>query len=227
MSSVRHHCSVSDASGRPARIGIVDDHVQIVRGLTATLMEHPEFTVGATGTTVAELLAESPDLDLVLLDLRLDDESTPGDNITTLREVGISVLVYTSGDEVYMMRQAAAAGVLGVVRKNARDAELFAAIREALAGRPIPSADWAAAIESDPDFVDLPPQLRRVLELYAAGESNARVAATLGLSVETISDYVNRIRRRYSEAGRPAPTKTDLLKRAIEDGWLPIPRRRR
>jgi len=216
-----------DASGRPARIGIVDDHGQIVRGLSATLADHPELAVAATGATVAELLAEATDLDLVLLDLRLDDESTPGDNIEALRAAGIPALVYTSGDEVYLMRQAAAAGVLGVVRKNARDAELLDAIREALAGRPVPSADWAAAIESDPDFVDLPPQLRRVLELYAAGESNARVAAALGLSVETISDYVNRIRRRYSEAGRPAPTKTDLLKRAIEDGWLPIPRRRK
>ncbi|MGV9793140.1 response regulator [Gordonia sp. NPDC003422] len=216
-----------DASGRSARIGIVDDHGQIVRGLTATLADHPEFAVAATGATVAELLAEATDLDLVLLDLRLDDESSPGDNIEALRAAGIPALVYTSGDEVYLMRQAAAAGVLGVVRKNARDAELFDAIREALAGRPVPSADWAAAIESDPDFVDLPPQLRRVLELYAAGESNARVASSLGLSVETISDYVTRIRLKYSEAGRPAPTKTDLLKRAIEDGWLPIPRRRK
>ena len=66
------------------------------------------------------------------------------------------------------MRQAASAGVLGVVRKNARESELRSDTR--CVGRRCRSRiDWAAAIESDRTFVSLSPQLRRVLELYAAG----------------------------------------------------------
>ena len=83
------------------------------------------------------------------------------------------------------------------------------------------------AIDADDDFVDLPPQLRRVLELYAAGESTAGVAKSMNLSPDTVSDYVGRIRTKYAAVGRPAPTRQHLMFRAIEDGWLPIPRRLR
>lgn len=128
---------------------------------------------------------------------------------------------------MYLIREAATAGTLGVVRKNAREPDLLAAIRVALTGDTVAGVDWASAIDSDHQFVDLSPQQRRVLQLYAAGESQIRVAHELGISSDTVTDYVNRIRDRYRSAGRAAPTKIDLYKRAIEDGWLPIPRRRR
>lgn len=212
---------------RRARIGVVDDHEQIVRGLRATFADHDGLELVAGTDSVAGLLAITTDLDLVLLDLRLDDGTSPLTNIAALTDAGIPVLVYTSGDEMYLVRQAASAGVLGVIRKNAREAELLDGIAQALDGKVVPSIDWAAAIDSDDEFVELPPMLRRVLELYAAGESTGRVAAELHLSTDTVADYVSRIRMRYQGAGRPSPTKTDLYKRAIEDGWLPIPRRLR
>ncbi|NMO05088.1 response regulator transcription factor [Gordonia sp. TBRC 11910] len=209
------------------RIGIVDDHDQIVRGIRATFDDQPDLDLVAAAGTVAELLALTKNLALVLLDLRLGDDSTPTDNIAQLSAHHIPILVYTSGDELFLVREAASAGVLGVVRKNSREEELLSSIREALRGNVVPSIDWAAAIDSDDGFVDLSPQQRRVLQLYAAGESQSRVARELGISSDTVTDYVNRIRARYTAVGRPAPTKTDLLKRAIEDGWLPMPRRRR
>ncbi|MXP20101.1 response regulator [Gordonia sp. HNM0687] len=216
---------MTERPGGAWRIGVVDDHEQIVRGLRATLDEQPDMELVAGAGTVSALLATTTDIDLVLLDLRLGDGTSSIANIETLRAAGVPALVYTSGDEMYMVRQAASAGVMGVVRKNAREGELLDAMRCALSGDTVPGIDWAAAIDSDPGFVDLSPQLRRVLELYAAGESSARVAREMNISTETVTDYVNRIRGRYNTAGRPAPTKTDLYKRAIEDGWLPIPRR--
>lgn len=205
---------------------MVDDHDQIVRGVRATLDDQADITLAAGAGTVAELLTVTTDLALVLLDLRLADDSSPAENIAELARHAIPTLVYTSGDELFLVRQAAGAGVLGVVRKNSPEHEFLAAIREALRGNVVPSIDWAAAIDSDDGFVDLSPQQRRVLQLYAAGESQSRVAHELGISSDTVTDYVNRIRHRYTAVGRPAPTKTDLFKRAIEDGWLPMPRRR-
>lgn len=206
---------------------MVDDHEQIVRGMRATLDSQPDLVFVAGARTVPELLSITTDIDLVLLDLRLDDDSSPSTNVAELSRHSIPALVYTSGDEMFLIREAAGAGVLGVVRKNCREQDLLAAVRDAVRGNTVPGIDWAAAIDSDEMFVDLSPQQRRVLQLYAAGESQARVAHELGIKGDTVTDYVNRIRARYSVAGRPAPTKTDLYKRAIEDGWLPIPRRRR
>lgn len=207
-------------------VGVVDDHESIVEGLRAFLSgtDDLEFAVGAG--TVRELLEKADTtIDLVVLDLRLADQSTPRDNVAALTDAGLPTLVYTSGDEPYLVREAAAAGVLGVIRKNAPKAEVVTAIRAAASGSTVASMDWAAALDTDPAFVDLPPRLRQVLELYAAGESAAHVAHATGLSGDTVVEYVDRIRQKYRDVHRDAPTKTDLYKRAVEDGWLPQPRR--
>ena len=224
---VGHDCAMVVRRGERARIGVVDDHPSIVAGLRAILGDQPdlEFTAGAA--TVSELLTVTRDLDLVVLDLRLEDGSSPQINVDCLAELDIPAVAYTSGDEPYLVRLAASAGVKAVLRKNVDDDVLLAAIRAVLSGEETPTVDWAAAIDADDDFVDLPPQLRRVLELYAAGESTAGVAKSMNLSPDTVSDYVGRIRTKYAAVGRPAPTRQHLMFRAIEDGWLPIPRRLR
>jgi DNA-binding NarL/FixJ family response regulator len=215
----------SHPAGTRGRIGVVDDHPSIVVGLRAVLDEQPDLHFVAGAATVPELLQQTHDLDLVILDLRLEDGSSPQANVEALLDADIPSIAYTSGDEAYLVRLAASAGVRAVLRKNVPDEVLMEALRAALAGREAPTVDWAAAIDADEDFVDLSPQLRRVLELYATGESTASVAKALNLSPETVADYVGRIRRKYSAVGRPAPTRSHLVLRAIEDGWLPIPRR--
>ncbi|WP_430336252.1 response regulator [Rhodococcus sp. ACT016] len=206
------------------RIGVVDDHDAIVRGLRAIVGEQPDMEVVAAASTVPELLTQTTDIDVVVLDLLLEDGSSPDTNVELLREAGIPALVYTSGDP-YLVRVAAKAGVLGVLRKNVRESVLVAALRAAASGTMVPTVEWASAIDADEGLVDLPPRLRRVLELYAAGVSTAGVAKALKLSADTVPGYVSDIRDIYSAAGRPAPTKIDLYKRGIEDGWLPSPRR--
>ncbi|MBO0856504.1 MAG: response regulator transcription factor [Nocardia sp.] len=221
-----------DVRGRdtvPHRIGVVEDHQVTITGLRQILAGEPTITIAATAASVPELLALTTDLTLVILDLRLPDGSAPAANIEQLREAGIETLIFTSGDEPFLVRAAARTGVLGVVRKSERDEVVAAAVRDAAAGRPVPTADWAVAIDSDPDFpaVNLSPRQRQVLSLYASGEPAARVARLTGLTEDTVNVYLSRIRQKYSEAGRPSRTKTELFKRALEDGWLPIPRRRR
>jgi hypothetical protein len=49
------------------------------------------------------------------------------------------------------------------------------------------------------------------------------VADRLQISVSTAKEYLDRIRDKYVEIGRPAPTKVDLLRRAMEDGILAEP----
>lgn len=49
------------------------------------------------------------------------------------------------------------------------------------------------------------------------------MARQLGVSRETVLDHVRHIRVKYSDAQRPAPTKVDLYRRAVEDGVLPPP----
>lgn len=218
---------MNEQSGdRERKIGVVEDFESQLTGLAAIINSSDGMTFAAGASTVDGLLAITKDLDLVILDLRLEDGSTPKSNVEQLNAAGIKVLIFTTADYPDLVRAATAAGVLGVVRKSVRNTELVEAIRSAADGNTVATMDWASAIDADPALseVNLSPRQRQVLELYASGEPANRVASLTGLSTETVNVYLSRIRRKYADAGRPAPTKTDLYKRALEDGWLPIPR---
>lgn len=209
------------------RIGLVEDHESVALGFAAMLADQPDLELAGTATTVSGLLEQITDLDLAVLDLRLSDGSSPKSNVEQLRAAGLETLVFTGAENPYLLRSAARAGVLGVVRKSEPAAVVIEAIRVAGAGGQVASIEWAAAIDGDPelDDVGLSPRQLEVLELYASGEKLDRVARLTGLAPQTVNDYLQRIRQKYAEAGRPAPTKTDLYKRAVEDGWLPMPER--
>ncbi|MEU5840648.1 response regulator transcription factor [Rhodococcus sp. NPDC047139] len=209
------------------RIGLIEDHESVALGFASMLDHQPDLELVCTSTTVGGLLAQTTELDLAVLDLRLSDGSSPKSNVEQLRSAGVETLVFTGAENPYLLRSAARAGVLGVVRKSEPASVVIDAIRVAAAGGQVASTEWAAAIDGDPelDDVGLSPRQLEVLELYASGEKLDRVARLTGLAPQTVNDYLQRIRQKYAEAGRPAPTKTDLYKRAVEDGWLPMPER--
>ena len=86
----------------------------------------------------------------------------------------------------------------------------------------IHSVEWASAVEGDREFADaqLSARERDVLRLYAAGLPLKTVADRLGVAYSTAKENITRVRMKYVEVGRPAPTKVDLLRRAMEDGIL-------
>ncbi|GAA1479912.1 response regulator transcription factor [Gordonia sinesedis] len=213
--------------GPVIRVGMVDDHRSPIWGIERLLDPEPDLELVCAAATVDELLAAGVPMDVVLLDLRLDDGTTPRANVMRLSDASVQTIVYTSGEHPALLRSAAKAGTLGVVLKSASEAEILDAIRAAAMGRAVITTEWAAAVDSDPELaaVDLSPQLQRVLALYASGETAASVSDALGVTPETVSVYLKRIRQRYADAGRPTRTKVDLYKRAIEDGWLPFPER--
>lgn len=210
--------------GALVRIGLIEDHEVVQVGLKALVGTVPGWQLSVVARSVRELDlgGDGLKLDLVLLDLRLDDGSSPGDNVTALHAAGIPTLAYTAGEDPALLRAAARAGVLGVVRKSDEVSVLVESIRRALAGEAVATTDWAAALDADVAIADaqLSPRERQVLALYASGETAQGVAEAMGLSRDTIINYVGRIRTKYALAGRPASTKVDLHVRAQEDGIL-------
>ncbi|MFM9377471.1 DNA-binding response regulator [Gordonia sp. VNK21] len=209
------------------RVGMVDDHRSPVWGVERILQDVTDLELAASAATVGELLTQTTELDVVLLDLRLGDGTTPMENVSRLGEHGIRTVVYTSGEHPDLLRSAARAGTLGVVLKSASEEQIVAAVRAAGRGQEVLTTEWAAAIDGDPnlDAVDLSPQLQRVLTLYASGGTSVSVGQELGVAPDTVNEYLKRIRQKYADAGRPTRTKLDLFKRAVEDGWLPMPHR--
>lgn len=209
----------------PNRVALIDDHEIIALALREAISHVPELRFAGVASTVDESIDVHPDAGLVVLDLRLADGSSPIGNVERLVERGAAVIAYTSGENPYLLRLVATTPILGIVRKSDPVTVLVDTLRQAAEGRAVMSTEWAAAIDSDPglDAAALSEQEQEVLRLFAAGLKAQAVAATMKIAVPTVEDYVRRIRSKYARIGRTAHTKVDLYKRAVEDGFLPLP----
>lgn len=208
------------------RVGVIDDHPAVILGISSIVNAQPDMYVAAAGGTVQEMLADERRLDVVLLDLVLADGTTAAMNVRALRTLA-PVLAYTSGDRPALIREAGRAGAVGMVRKSEVPEAIVEAIRSVARGEVVAGAGWAAALDSDDQFVSaqLTGREAEVLALYAGGDTAERVAAALFISRETVLDHIRRIRAKYAAVDRPAQTKVDLYRRAVEDQLVGEPLR--
>jgi len=203
-----------------AQIVVIDDHRVVGLGVKAAFDNRGVDASISWAPTVRD--AKRLRGQVAVLDLRLADGSDPERNIADLTGRAIPVVVYTSGDDPYLVRRAIAGGALSIIRKSAPPEDLVEAVLAAADGTTFPTPDWAAALDADEDFLadHLSDLEARILTHYASGESSACVARTLNVSKHTVNTYIARIRDKYREAGRHAESRVDLFRRAAEDGLV-------
>lgn len=209
------------------RVVFIDDHESVRLGLEAACVRAEDTVVLYSGTTVAAYLewrsarGEHP-ADVVVLDLTLGDGATVTENVARLVADGSPVIIHSVADRPAAVREALGAGAAGVVSKSSRIDDVLGAIRTVARGDSLDTVEWASAIDGDRAFADaqLATREREVLRLYAAGLPLKAVAERLGIAYSTAKENITRVRVKYVEVGRPAPTKIDLLRRAIEDGLV-------
>jgi two-component system uhpT operon response regulator UhpA len=206
------------------RVAVVDDHESVRLGLKAAFLDEGyQFLLAAA--TVRELVEglDGRECDVVVLDLSLGDGSSVTENVKQVQALGSAVLVHSIADRVASVREALAAGAAGVIPKSSATRTVIAAAASVARGEVLNNLEWATAIDADGDFAraELGRREREILHLYASGLPLKLAAQQLGISYSTAREYLDRIRVKYVEVGRPAPTKVDLLRRAVEDGILP------
>ena len=203
-----------------AQIVVIDDHRVVGLGVKAAFEAQCADASISWYPTVPDAPWEHGQV--AVLDLRLADGSAPDENIADINGRGVPVVVYTSGDDPYLVRRAIAGGALSIVRKSAPPEDLVEAVLAASDGATCPTPDWAAALDADEDFVasHLSDLEARILAHYASGERSGSVARALNVSKNTVNTYIARIREKYRESGRPAESRVDLFRRAAEDGLL-------
>lgn len=206
-------------------VALIDDHESVRLGIEAACLRDGEQHVAFSGATVKEYLrwradADAPPVDVVVLDLTLGDGTTVTENVATLVADGASVVIHSVADRPATVREALVAGAAGVVSKSSGLEDVLDAIRTVARGDALNNVEWASAVDGDREFADaqLSSRERDVLRLYAAGLPLKAVAERLGVAYSTAKENITRIRVKYVEVGRPAPTKVALLRRAMEDG---------
>lgn len=211
----------------PITVVVADDHDVVWIGLVgaARIGTGRPIRLRGHATNAAALLAivEQQPPDVVVLDLVLGDGSDPGDTVARVVEAGCRVLVYSVLDNPRLIRRALAAGAHGLSRKSEPVQLTLDKLRQVALGQTLVSAEILAMIDGDADFVRarLSDREREVLVLYVSGLEISQIAQQLFVTDNSAREYVRRIRAKYSEAERPASTKVELLRRAIEDGIVP------
>jgi DNA-binding NarL/FixJ family response regulator len=197
------------------RIVVADDHPLYRRGLAALLDAQPGWRVVAQADTGRSAVAAAAELvpDVVVMDLHMPEL----DGVQATRQVitngpSVAVLILTMFDDDDSVFTAMRAGARGYLLKGADQAEIVRAVTAIGSGEAIFGPTVAQRIVEffaaprpahvTQVFPELTAREHEVLDLIAAGRSNADIAATLVLSHKTVRNHVSNIFTKLRVADR-------------------------
>lgn len=206
------------------RLAIIDDHELVREGLEALIAERAraDYAVSYSGGSVSEAL--SAGADIALLDVELGPGAPGvGTNCRSLVRAGVGVLLMSAYDDPSAVNEGILAGALGFVPKKVSYSDLVEALASVAADEMHLSVDLAALLAARSDAPDLSPRELDALRLYASGLKISAVARRMDISPHTVKEYLDRVRAKYQQVGRPARTRTELYAEATRDGLLTAP----
>lgn len=190
------------------KIAIVDDHPLVRKGLAAVISMQPkvQFVGEAKNKREAMRVLEETEPDLVLLDLKLADESGL-DIMSEVRRNGFNgkFILLTSSASREDFLKAEEAGVDGYVLKEALPEELLYAIQLVSKGRKYydPAILENKLREQTGSLTDeLTPKEREVLIELGQGACNRDIASKLFISEFTVKKHVSQILAKLRLADR-------------------------
>jgi DNA-binding NarL/FixJ family response regulator len=184
---------------------VIDDHSIVLDGLAALLMSAKPDAVVLTAQDAGDarkLLSAHPDIDIILLDLRLPGFSGHEaiSQFVRLRP-DLPIIVLSSSEDPSDVRKAIALGALGYVPKSASRRALLSAIDLVMNGE----IYVPALIVGHSDFgmragesvAQIAPHLTdrqiEVLSMLSQGQSNKSIAVGLNLSEKTVKIHISAI----------------------------------
>jgi len=207
-------------------IMIVDDHDMVRLGLKTYLMLEPSFRVIAeagNGEEAIACLQSSEQLpDLMLMDLMMPVmNGIEATKAISEKYPNIKIVMLTSFLEDDKVYQSIEAGAISYVLKTVSAEELIFAIKGALKGMPVMSAEVSQSLtrglrvqrsqQGDEGFTE---REREVLLLVADGLSNKEIADELHISIKTVKTHVSNLLMKCELEDR-----TQLAVLAHRKGW--------
>jgi DNA-binding NarL/FixJ family response regulator len=199
----------------PIGVLVVDDHPVFREGFAALLASIEEVEVLGTAATGTEALAMAAALRprVVVMDVQMPEM----DGIEATRRLAaehpeIGVVVLTMSEEDSTIFDAVRAGARGYLLKGAEPEEVVRAVTTVAAGGVVFGAVLAGRIAdffsrapeqaASTPFPMLTAREHEVLDLVAAGLSNAQIAGRLFLSQKTVRNHVHAVLTKLQAADR-------------------------
>jgi len=203
---------------------VLEDHPIVRTALIERLLgQYPSANIVYEGKSISQAIAaiKVHPVDCVILDLDLGDNRPPIQNTLDLIDCGSPILIISALADPAVVRSSLIAGALGYVSKNANHEDFLECVGATLRGEQSISRDLAAILYNDTLSVALSVREREAMVLYASGLKLEAVARKMNVQPGTASEYIKRVREKYTKAGKPVSTKTDLYKQAVQEGLLP------
>ncbi|MFM7146928.1 MAG: LuxR C-terminal-related transcriptional regulator [Actinomycetales bacterium] len=203
------------------RLAILDDRTLLRSGL-AMLLEHSGNSslltqVVYAGSDCGQARLANPDVVVVAI----DTPGIPGERMAAdLAREGRRVLLFGSPSDPTRIRATFDAGVLGLLPPASTVDDLHEAVTSVNAGDLHLNPAVVAILTGISRTPDLSPRELETLQLYASGLKLSAVAGRLGISPHTAKEYLDRVRDKYTQAGRQARTRTELFIEAQRDGFV-------
>jgi DNA-binding NarL/FixJ family response regulator len=198
----------------PIRVAIVDDHPMFRMGLAAAIgeMEGIELVGEADAADQVEPLVDALRPDVVLLDVRLGDDS--GLEVNRRLAAGhpeVRVIMLTMSEDHETALTALRDGAAGYLVKGAGPERLEHGLRVAAAGDVVLDHDLARAVSElaqarrrtpGRPFGQLTEREYGILELLVEGLDNPTIARRLVLSPKTVRNHVSNVLSKINAADR-------------------------
>jgi len=186
---------------------IADDHPLFRAALKEAVSRHipgAQIVEASSLDTLRRAIAEHPEADLILLDLRM-----PGakgfSSLLYLRaeHPAVPVIVVSASEDASVVQRALDFGASGFIPKSARIETIGDSVRTVLGGgvsAPRVPDRGGRADEQDRDqarrLSTLTPQQLRVLTMLAEGQSNKFIAGNLAIAEATVKAHITGILRK-------------------------------
>lgn len=202
------------------RVAMVEDHELLRDALTSALeLADAGISVVWGGINTSDAIASGADV--VILDVDLGPGApTIVERVQQVLDARMKPVIVTSLENAGDVRDSITAGALGFVPKRAPLETLIEAIRTAAQGELYLSADLAGVFASAPRRPDLTDREVLALQLWASGMTLKLMAKRMSISPHTAREYIDRVRGKYARVGRDTPTRTDLYRVAVQDGFI-------
>ncbi len=188
------------------KVAVVDDHEIVRHGLVSILGDQDDILVVGEAATASEAvtLVESTQPDVVVMDVRLDQDS----GIEATREIrgrrpSTHVVILTSFSDDDALFAAIMAGAAGYLLKQIGRMDLLAAVRKVASGQSLLDPAVTAAVLDrlrrgnhlmrDEKLARLSQQEERVLQLVAEGNTNREIGEKLYISEKTVKNHLSHI----------------------------------
>lgn len=185
----------------PIGVLVVDDHPVFAASLARALSDEDDIEVVGTASSIRAGLAHlDTDIDVVLCDYRLGDESGVDFTHAALaRRPELKIVMLTASHDEAILASALEAGCAGFVTKSESLEIVISAVRGAVVGEAIINPQLLARLlprlapRQGGRNPDLTPREREVLELITKGMSNQEIARELVIAVDTARNHVRSV----------------------------------